>query len=124
MTEFFNSPSEKHRRRELRANMPPSEVLLWAKLKGRQLANCKFRRQYSVGQFVIDLYSPEIKLGVEIDGDSHFEPGEEEKDKQRQSFLESVGIRIVRFQNTAVWENMDVVLEELTREILQRRLHK
>jgi very-short-patch-repair endonuclease len=121
VTEFFNSPTEKQRRRELRANMPASELLQWSRLKGKQLENCKFRRQFSVGQFVIDFYSPEIKLAIEIDGDSHFEPGAEENDKIRQAFLESAGIRVIHFQNNDIWQDMDWVLEELAREIVGRR---
>ena len=72
MTEFYNRETEKDKRRELRNSMPKAEVLLWMRLKGRQLLGCKFRRQYSIGAFVTDFYSPEIKLGIERDGDSHF----------------------------------------------------
>ncbi len=68
MTEFFNRVDEKPRRRELRNAMPSAEVVLWSKLKARQLLSCKFRRQYGVGPFVIDFYSPEIKLGIELEG--------------------------------------------------------
>jgi very-short-patch-repair endonuclease len=56
MNEFFNRESETERRRELRNSMPDAEVILWSRLKGRQLLGCKFRRQYSVGSFVIDFY--------------------------------------------------------------------
>ena len=65
--------------------MPPAEQLVWARLKGKQVENCKFRRQYSVGAFVVDFYAVEIKLAIEIDGDSHFSDGAEVADGERQS---------------------------------------
>ena len=74
MNEFLNRESETDKRRQLRGSMPEAEVILWSRLKGRQLLGCKFRRQYSVGSFVIDFFSVEIKLGIELDGDSHFQP--------------------------------------------------
>jgi very-short-patch-repair endonuclease len=121
MTEFFNRPSNKQQRRELRSNMQASEVLLWARLKAKQVQNCKFRSQFSAGPFILDFYAPEIKLGFEVDGDSHFELGAQEKDLQRQAYLESAGVRVMRFQNTDIWENMDWVLDEVTHEIERRR---
>ena len=121
MNEFFNRESETGRRRQLRGSMPDAEVILWSRLRGRQLLGCKFRRQYSVGSYVIDLFSPEIKLGIELDGDSHFQPGVPEYDQKRQQFIESFGIRIVRILNTEIYENLDGVLELIGREVLERR---
>ena len=60
---------------------------------------------------MIDFLSVEIKLGIELDGDSHFQPGAPEYDRKRQQFIESFGIRIVRILNTEVYENLDGVLE-------------
>ena len=71
MSEQFNRKSEREKRRELRASMPDAEVMLWSRLKGRQLLGCRFRRQYSVGSYVIDFFSAEIKLGIEVDGGIH-----------------------------------------------------
>ncbi len=102
MTEFFNRSTDKNNRRDLRNSMPKAEVLLWARLKERQLPGCKFRRQYSVGPFVRDFYSPEIKLGVEIDGESHFQEGACAHDEDRDSFIGSFGTRIVR--SGLAWE--------------------
>ena len=123
MNEFFNRESETDKRRQLRGSMPEAEVILWSRLKGRQLLGCKFRRQYSVGSFVIDFFSVEIKLGIELDGNSHFQLGAPEYDRKRQQFIESFGIRIVRILNTEVYENLDGVLEMIGREVLKRREH-
>jgi very-short-patch-repair endonuclease len=121
MNEFFNRESETARRRQLRGSMPEAEVILWSRLKARQLLGCKFRRQYSVGSFVIDFFSVEIKLGIELDGDSHFQSGAPEYDRKRQRFIESFGITIVRILNTEVYDNLDGVLQMIGREILERR---
>jgi very-short-patch-repair endonuclease len=121
MNVFFNRQSETDKRRQLRSSMPEAEVILWSRLKGRQLLGCKFRRQYSVGSFVIDFFSVEIKLGIELDGDSHFQPRAPEYDQKRQEFVESFGIRIVRILNTDVYDNLDGVLEMIGREVLERR---
>ncbi len=121
MNEFINRESETNRRRQLRGSMPEAEVILWSRLKGRQLLGCKFRRQYSVGSFVIDFFSVETKLGTELDGDSHFRAGAAEYDREHNRFIESFGIRIVRILNTEVYDNLDGVLEMIGREILERR---
>ena len=78
MNEYFNKESGKDKRRQLRNTMPAAEVILWSKLKGRQLLGCKFRRQHGIGTFVVDFYSPEIRLAIELDGDSHFRDGARE----------------------------------------------
>ena len=65
-----------------------------------------------------------MKLGIELDGDSHFQPGAPEYDRERQRFIESFGIRIVRVLNTEVYENLDGVLEMIGREVCSRREHR
>ena len=87
MTELYNKTSEKEKRRSLRNNMPPAEKIVWEKLRNRQIEGCKFRRQYSIDRFVIDFYAPELKLAIEIDGDSHFQDGAQVYDYELQSFL-------------------------------------
>lgn len=52
--------------------MLKAEVILWSRLKGKRLDGYKFRRQFSVAQFVVDFYCPRLKLAIEVDGDSHF----------------------------------------------------
>jgi very-short-patch-repair endonuclease len=124
MTEFYNRKDETPKRRELRNAMPKAEVVLWSKLKGRQLLGCKFRRQYGVGPYVIDFYSPEIELGIELDGDTHFQEGRPEYDQRRQSFIESFGIEVIRFWNGEIYENLEGVLEAIEREVLKRRAQR
>ena len=121
MTRIFNRESEKRKRRDLRAALVPTESLIWKQIRNRQLLDCNFRRQFSVGPFIVDFYAPEIKLGIELDGGSHCEIGAAEADAKRQQFIESFGIQIVRFPNPEVYENMDGVLETLAQVIDARR---
>ncbi|MGD0919462.1 MAG: DUF559 domain-containing protein [Thermodesulfobacteriota bacterium] len=72
MTKIYNRTVEENNRKILRKNMPKAEVILWSRLKGKRLDGYKFRRQFSVAQFVVDFYCPRLKLAIEVDGDSHF----------------------------------------------------
>ena len=99
--------------------MPLPEVILWTKLKNKQLGGYKFRRQYSIECNVTDFYCPEVKLAIEIDGDSHFEGNAAVSDRERQARIESFGIRFVRFTNRDVCENIEGVLLEIM-EIIQK----
>ncbi|MBD2604938.1 DUF559 domain-containing protein [Scytonema hofmannii FACHB-248] len=121
MTQLYNQNSEKDKRRQLRQNITKAEKLIWDKLRDRQLENCKFRRQYSVDKFVINFYSPELKLAIEIDGESHFINGAAEYDKARQEFIESAGIKFLRFTNNDVYANLPVVLENIAQNIQDLR---
>jgi very-short-patch-repair endonuclease len=119
MTKLYNQTSEKQKRQTLRNNMPLSEKIVWAKLRSQQIENCKFRRQYSIDRFVVDFYSSELRLAIEIDGDSHYQNGVQQYDRDRQVFLESKGTRILRFTNQEVYQNIDGVVEKI-REVICR----
>ncbi len=112
MTRVFNKSEEKLKRKRLRNNMPLAEIILWSKLKGKNMGY-KFRRQYSVGEFVIDFYCPELKLAIEIDGCSHFIDEAEVRDKERQMIIESYGFTFLRFTNEEIYNNIDGVLTKI-----------
>ena len=115
MTKAYNRTDQRIKRKALRNNMPLPETILWTKLKGRQLGGHKFRRQYSVENFVIDFYCPEVKLAVEVDGTEVMKS----KDMERQSKIESFGIRFVRFTNKEILENIAGVLVKIMELINQ-----
>ncbi len=117
MTEAFNKKELQARRRALRKNMPKAEIILWSKLKNRQMHGERFLRQYSVDQYILDFYCPRLKLAIEVDGDSHFKAGAEEYDKARQEYIESFGVSFLRFLNTDVCENIDGVCQTIYNEI-------
>jgi very-short-patch-repair endonuclease len=93
--------------------MPRAEVLLWSRLKGKQLDGHKFRRQFGVGEHIVDFYCPQLRLAIEVDGDSHYTSSAQERDTERQSVIESYGISFLRFTNREVCENIDGVLENI-----------
>jgi len=113
MTKLYNKSSEKNKRRILRSNMPKAEVILWSKLKGKALNDYKFRRQYSVKNFVLDFYCPKLKLAIEVDGKSHFADDAQLRDEERQRIIESFGITFIRFTNREIYENVEGVLERI-----------
>ena len=90
MTQIFNRSSDTEKRRRLRREGPLAEQRLWLRLRNRQLMGYRFRRQYGIGPYVLDFYCPGLKLAIEVDGDSHFEAGE--YDRERQRYIESLGI--------------------------------
>ncbi len=107
MTKIFNKQETKFKRKILRNNMPNAEKVLWMHLKNKQLKGYKFRRQYSVDQYVIDFYCPKLKLAIEVDGDSHFTKDAQEYDRMREKQIESVGIKILRYSNLDVYNNLE-----------------
>jgi len=100
-------------RKKLRNNMTPTEARLWILLKEKKLEGRKFRRQFSVANYVIDFYCPKEKLAIELDGAYHFTPYQMAKDKQRDAFLNSIGIRVLRFENKCVWNNPEGLLDSI-----------
>jgi len=120
MTRVYNRKAQKPLRQRVRNDAPKAERLLWWRLRAKQLDGLKFRRQYGIGDYVIDLYCPAAKLAVEVDGESHFDPVAETKDAGRQAFTESFGIRVLRFINPQVYKNLDLVVEEIWRVAKER----
>ena len=104
----------------MRHDAAPAEQKLWQCLRNRRLGGFKFRRQHPVGSHVPDFYCPECNLIVELDGDSHFEPGAEAKDARRTEKLTEDGCSVVRFTNIDVFENLDGVLESILAECEKR----
>ncbi|HEX6860280.1 MAG TPA: endonuclease domain-containing protein [Caulobacteraceae bacterium] len=95
----------------LRREATLPERMLWNRLRGRQLAGLKFRRQHPFDPYVLDFYCPEVKLCVEVDGDwTHGSDEQGAKDQRRDAFLKSHGIRIVRIPAADVLQSLDEVM--------------
>ena len=94
-------------------NLTTAEAVLWKNLQGSRMAGKKFRRQHSVGKYVLDFYCPECQLAVELDGEAHFTSIRAEYDVAREEFIKSLKIRTVRFENRLVFENLEGVLETI-----------
>ena len=110
--QLFNLKSHQGKRRFLRKNMTKAEVVLWQKLKGKNLGY-KFCRQFGVGPYVVDFYCPQIRLGIEIDGEVHAFKSVQIRDKIRQIFLERKNFHIKRYWNYEVLNNCDSVIEDI-----------
>ena len=109
--QVHNRKSLKQVRRSLRDSLTPAEAVLWKNLQRSQLNGNKFRRQHSVGNYILDFYCPESRLAIELDGQGHFNSITSEYDGARTKFLRQLNIRVLRFENRAVFENLDAVLE-------------
>ncbi|MBR5830237.1 MAG: DUF559 domain-containing protein [Tidjanibacter sp.] len=105
-----NLVEQKDLRRKLRRKSTPEEIALWKVLKGKQVAGCQFRRQFSVGVYVLDFYCPKAKLCVEVDGMMHHSEENQKHDKARDAFLATRGIEVLRVDNQALWSCSDLVV--------------
>ena len=113
MTEVFNRSTMKERRQFLRKNMPQPEIILWSKIRRKQIADYRFRRQYSVGSYILDFYCPELKLAIEVDGESHIRTDVKEYDAQREEQIKQLGLTLLRFTNEDVTKNPNGVLQKI-----------
>jgi very-short-patch-repair endonuclease len=111
MPKIYNRTSEKEKRRLLRNNLTRAEVILWSRLQRKQILGYKFRRQFSVGSYVIDFYCPELKLAIEIDGTSPFKEEIEKYDHHRQESIEKLGISFLRFTNNDIYKNLNGIVQ-------------
>ena len=112
MTLLKNKSQLLFRRRELRKKQTKQEEILWQYIRNRKLG-VKFKRQYSVGGYVLDFYCPEIKLVIEIDGIQHLRKEEFLYDEERTDFLRILGCTVLRFKNIEVEKNLEKVLSRI-----------
>src|SRR6056297_1048188 len=97
--------------KELRRKSPLSEVILWNHIKSRKMLEIKFQRQRVIGKYIVDFYSKELKLAIEIDGNSHDERIKE--DQKREEELKKMGISVYRINDIDVKKSIDGVLDGL-----------
>lgn len=90
--------------RAMRRTPTPSEALAWDLLRGRRLRGLKFRRQQPIEGFVADFYCAELRLALEIDGESHANPAAQARDIERDNILASKGVRVLRIRASDVSE--------------------
>ena len=104
-------PELKNWARQLRKNSSHSEVLLWQRLKSKQMKGYTFYRQRPMDRYIVDFFCPALMLAIEIDGLSHL--FREEDDLERQARLESLGVRFLRFGDLEIKRNINEVLSIL-----------
>ena len=96
------------------------ELTLWRRLRRSQIG-VKFRRQHPIAGYIVDFYCEEARLAVELDGGGHAAVGQFRYDRVRTELLGRVGVRLLRFWNTDVMENLDGVLTTISEELAVRR---
>ena len=119
MPHIYTRNSEKVLRRSLRAEMPSAESVLWSKLRRRQLLGYKFRRQYSVGTYVVDFYCAEAQTCHRGRRRQSLSGGAQPRDREREAFIKSFGIDFLRFRNVEVFEQLSAVLDAIARKVLE-----
>ncbi len=112
----FNSPQLKQRRKELRNNATEPERKLWEYLRRGKLGY-KFVRQQSVDCFILDFYCPAKKLAIELDGIQHREKENYKYDRERTHVLHKREIKVLRFWNFEVLNDIDSVCERIKEEL-------
>jgi very-short-patch-repair endonuclease len=106
--------------RELRNNQTEAEKLLWSRLRGKQILGVTFNRQKPIGRYIVGFYSFAAKLVIELDGSQHFEPDALAYDFERTKFLESQGLKVIRFDNLQVFNELEGVLSVIYEEVRMR----
>jgi len=104
------------RARELRRPLTPQEQKLWQRIRNKQLYGLKFRRQHPIFRFILDFYCPQHKLVIEIDGHNHAEPEQRHYDEARTEWLEQRGMRVTRFTNREIDNNIEGVLTTIAQQ--------
>jgi very-short-patch-repair endonuclease len=99
--------------RRFRKRATDAEKLLWSRVRNRKAAGLKFRRQHCVGNRVFDFFCAEANLAVELDGSGHTRYLSEVSDLDRELELCESGIRVLRFSNAEVLQNIDGVINAI-----------
>lgn len=104
---------------KLRNQMTASETKLWEVLKNKKNTGYRFRRQHPLGHYILDFYNHQLKLCIEVDGEYHESKEQKIHDKKRDEFLNFNGIKILRFKNQQVNNDLEHVIESINKFILQ-----
>jgi very-short-patch-repair endonuclease len=101
--------------RALRQRETVAEKLIWSRVRNRKLNGRKFRRQHAIDRYILDFYCHECRLAVELDGGGHLKKEQREYDELRSKVLGEHNIKVIRFQNEDVINDLERVLEEIVK---------
>jgi very-short-patch-repair endonuclease len=113
MPRLHNRKYLKPLRKNLRNNSTSAEATLWKMLKKSQVGGYKFRRQHSIGNFIMDFYCPALKLAIEVDGEPHAQMHNIARDTVRDDFLNNNKITVLRYENRWVFEYPEVIKQDV-----------
>lgn len=112
------NPKLKELAKTLRNNSTKSEIRLWRYLKGKQLMGYDFHRQKPIDNYIADFFSNTLMLAIELDGYTHGFEEVFEKDKKKEERLNEIGIRVLRYSDDDVLNNIEGVLEDIKNNIM------
>ena len=112
----YNPPLRRQARR-LRSTPTAAEQRLWHRLNRRQLLGVQFYRQRPLGSYIVDFYSPVLRLVIEVDGSQHLAPEGQQYDHHRDDWLRQQGLIILRFDNLEVLNHTDSVVETILQKM-------
>ncbi|TQO35557.1 very-short-patch-repair endonuclease [Arenibacter algicola] len=107
------NPNLKELARQLRNNSTKAEIILWQKLKGKQMYGYDFHRQKPIDNYIIDFFCHELMLGIEVDGYSHQIIEVFNKDVKKEGVMNMLGIHILRFSDEQVLKDTDNVIRAI-----------
>ena len=119
MTKHYNKTQLKEKRRKLKQTQTIVETNIWSQLRNRGLLGLKFKRQYSIDNYIVDFYCKDLSLAIEIDGESHY--GNSAKDIKRDRRLNELGVNLLRFDDLEVRHHTDLVLKKIEEWIKQNK---
>ena len=93
--------------------MTEAERLLWSKVRGKQLQGYKFYRQKIIGNYIVDFYCPKANMVIELDGGQHYNKKGKEKDRIRDDYMSQIGLKVLRFSDREIFENIKGVVERI-----------
>ena len=93
--------------------MTGAERLLWSKIRAKQLEGYQFYRQRIIGNYIVDFYCPKAKSVIELDGGQHYRNEELERDKIRDDYIKEQKLKVLRFSDRDVFENLNGVVERI-----------
>ena len=114
------NPHLKDKARQLRKNLTDSEAALWSRLRHKQLLGIQFYRQKPIGEYIVDFFAPRAKLVIEVDGSQHLVGEHALKDRSRDRYLASIGLKVLRFNSREVLEESNAVVEVIYRTVAEQ----
>jgi very-short-patch-repair endonuclease len=114
---IYNLNNQKELRRQLRRNATDAERMLWVYLRDSQLEGKKFRRQHGIGKYILDFYCPEVRLAIELDGESHERTDQQIHDEERTQWLEHLDITVIRYSDDEVMSSVKSVVERIRKQL-------
>lgn len=111
---YYGASAEMLKRADiLRREMTEAEKILWERLRKNKVSGFRFRSQHPISKFIVDFYCHKALLVIELDGDIHMKEDVAERDEGREIEIKKLGLRVLRFKNKEVYDNLDAVVDKI-----------